>query len=183
DLAQVELTKVSQINQELAQAGHGQPDGERLLQDARARLQRCRHYWEDHDYAEAYHEADRAMRPLRILMRAEWEDACKLLDTPVASPYALSFYMLPRHWHFMDQVQAAHSGNNVLQGGDFENVPGTPMTWRADPRSIDSAYVDLDARVVPEEPHEGKQCLMLEIKAKTNPGPDGQVPPPPSPLD
>lgn len=184
DLAQVELTKVSQINQELVQAGHGQPDGERLLQDARARLQRCRHHWEDHNYAEAYHEADRAVRPLRILMRAEWEDACKLLDTPVASPFALSYYTLPRHWRFMDQVQSAHSGNNVLPGGDFESAPGSgPNTWQADPRSIDTAYVDLDARLVPDEPHEGKQCLMLEIKAKTNPGPDGKVPPPPGALE
>src|SRR5262249_30987411 len=102
DLAQVELTKVTQINQELPQAGHGQPDGERLLQNARARLQQCRHYWEDHNYAEAYHEADRALRPLRILMRAEWEDACKALDTPVASPYTLSYFTLPRHWRLIE---------------------------------------------------------------------------------
>jgi hypothetical protein len=184
DLAQVELGKISQINQELVQIGHGQPDGDRLLQDARARLQRCRQLWEDHNYSEAYHEADRAMRPLRILMRAEWEDACKALDTPVASPYALSYFTLPRHWRFMEQVQSAHAGNNVLTSGDFETAPGrTGMTWQADPRSLDTAYVSLDAQLVSEDPHEGKQCLMLEIKTRNNPGPDGKVPPPPGALE
>jgi hypothetical protein len=180
DLAQLELAKVTQINGELVQAGHGQPDGERLLQDTRARITRCRQLWDDHNYPEAYHEADRALRPLRILMRAEWEDACKLLDTPVASPYALSYYTLPRHWQFMDQVRTAHAGGNVAQGGDFESGPGT---WQKDARSLDATYVDLDARIVPDDPHDGKQCMKLEIKAKTNPGPDGKVPPPPGALE
>jgi hypothetical protein len=122
---------------------------------------------------------------LRILMRAEWEDACKALDTPVASPYTLSYFTLPRHWRFIDQVRAASAGTNVLPGGDFETAPGpnSPTAWRPDPRSLDSAYVDLDARLVPEEPHDGRQCLMLQIQAKSNPGPDGKVPPPPAALE
>jgi hypothetical protein len=180
DLAQQELIKVTQINQELVQANHGQPDGDRLLLDARSRLDRCRRYWEDNNFPEAYHEADRALRPLRILMRAEWEDACKLLDTPVASPYALSYYTLPRHWRFMDQVQSARAGGNVMQGGDFEG----PNSWQqVESPTLDAAYVDRDARIVPEDPHEGKHCLKLEIKAKTTPGPDGKVPPPPAALE
>jgi hypothetical protein len=180
DLAQLELAKVTQINQELVAANHGQPDGERLLLDARARITRCREYWKDHNYPEAYHEADRALRPLRILMRAEWEDACKLLDTPVASPYALCYYTLPRHWKLMDQVQSARAGSNVLTSGDFEG----PNAWQqVDSPTLDAAYVDRDARIVPEDPHEGKQCLKLEIKAKTTPGPDGKVPPAPAALE
>jgi hypothetical protein len=184
DLAQVELAKVTQVNQQLVQAGHGQPDGDRLLQDARARLQRCRRAWEEHQYAEAYHQADRALRPLRILMRAEWEDACKGLDTPMASPYAVSYYTLTKHWSFMDQVRAGHASGNLLPTGNFEIAPGSaPPGWQADPRTLDASYIDLDARIVPEDPHEGKQCLMLEIKPKTTPGPDGKVPPPPGALE
>jgi hypothetical protein len=184
DLAQVELVKVTQVNQQLVQAGHPQPDGDKLLEDTRKRLQRCRHAWEEHEYAEAYHEADRALRPLRILMRAEWEDACKGLDTPVASPYALSYYTLPRHWRFIDQVRAARATGNLLPGGDFESMETSgPNAWQPDSRSLDSRYVDLDARLVPEDPHQGRQCLMLEIKAKDTPGPDGKVPPPPAALE
>ena len=43
------------------------------------------------------------MRPLRILMRAQWERAVRDLDNlPTASPYAVSFFTLPRHWKFVD---------------------------------------------------------------------------------
>src|SRR5262249_18749508 len=109
---------------------------------------------------------------------------CKALDTPVASPYTLSYFTLPRHWRFMGQIRAAGPGSNILPRGDFEGTPNQAQTgWQPDKRSLDSAYVDLDARFVPEDPHEGRQCLMLEIKAKNNPGPDGKVPPPPAALE
>src|SRR5438876_664066 len=41
DLAQVELEKVTRINEQLEAAGHPLPDGTKLLHDARSRFQQC----------------------------------------------------------------------------------------------------------------------------------------------
>jgi hypothetical protein len=184
DLAVLELDKVSRINEELVRAGHALPDGEALLKDARARLNTCVNRWNDQEYREAYLEANRALRPLRILMRGHWELANKELDTPVASPYAVSFYSLPRHWQFIEQVKLAEARPSVLPGGDFEVLPTrAPSAWQVQPVSLDSRWVELQARQVPEEPKEGKQCLLLEVKARNLPGPDGKVPPAPMALE
>ena len=165
DLAAVELEKVTRINTELEQAGHRLPDGAALLENARTRLTACARHFDNGDYREAYREAQRALRPLRVLMRAQWEAAVKELDTPMSSPYALSFATLPRHWQFVEQLKQAGPGRNLLPGGDFEAPPDeTPYAWLAQPVSLDD--VDLTARRVADGPHAGKQCLMLQIRPK-----------------
>src|SRR5439155_14714169 len=113
--------KVARIEEQLEQAGHSPPDGQKLLEEARRRLQLCSDYLAKGDYSEADAEAQRVLRPLRILMRSQWNEAIKDLERlPVASPYAVSFFTLPQHWRFLDQVHQAKPGANVLSGGDFE---------------------------------------------------------------
>jgi hypothetical protein len=184
DLAVVELDKVVKVNEQLEKEGHRLPDGDALLKDARERVKNCVDLWNEGDFRESYFEANRALRPMRILMRAQWELATKELDSPVASPYAVSFYTLPRHWPFYDQVKNATAGANVLPGGDFETDPTqSPQAWVAQEVNLDQKSVELAARRVTDEPHAGAQCLMLEIKAKTTPGPDGKAPPAPAALE
>ncbi len=162
DLAQVELEKVARINDELEAAGHPLPDGAELLRSARSYFQRCVQYWENHDYRRTYQEAERVLRPLRILMREHWKLAIQNLSTPVASPYAVSFYTLPTHWRFMDQVHRTTFGNNVLTDGDFELGPErVPHAWSPQEAAIDK--VILESRRVEEQPKEGRRCLMLKI--------------------
>jgi hypothetical protein len=170
-LGEVELDKVTRINAELEQTEHRVPDAESRLADARKRLDRCARVWNDGDYAEAYHEAQRALRPLGILMREQWEKAAGDLDIPVASPYAVSYFTLPQHWQFADRLKQAVPGINALPNGDFELAPDrSPEAWV--PQEITMDDVELAARRVAESPHEGQQCLLLEIKAK-----DKQKPP------
>src|SRR5206468_757313 len=95
DQAQEELKKVEQVEAQLAQAGHVQPDESELLQKAREYLQSAEGLRRNNQWTAAYDDAQRAMRPLRILMRAQWEEAVKHLTVPVASPYALSYFTLP----------------------------------------------------------------------------------------
>ena len=45
-------------------------------------------------YDKAYQDATRALRPLRVIMRDHWLQATATLDTPTASPYAVSFFTL-----------------------------------------------------------------------------------------
>ena len=179
DLAEVELDKVGRVYAELEKAGQPLPDGQKLLDNARSRLQTCARLWNDADYGEAYAEAQRVLRPLRILMRAEWEKALREtglgapLDVPVASPYAVSFFTLPRHWAFLEQVRQGKPAGNLLPGGDFELDPAQPseMWQRQEPVSLDDVVTE--ARRVAEGAKEGRQCLRLQIKPK-NP----QEPPP-----
>ena len=69
DLAEEELRKVTQVETQLEQAGHALPDSQALLKNARKRLEAAVDNWNNCNYREAYAEAERSMRPLRILMR------------------------------------------------------------------------------------------------------------------
>jgi hypothetical protein len=89
------------------------------------------------------------------------------LTSAVSSPYAVSFYTLPRHWQFMEQIHTSQPGENVLPGGDFEAPPGEwPQGWLPQGVALPSDDVELSAERVIDEPHEGKQCLRLRIKPK-----------------
>jgi hypothetical protein len=133
DQAEEELTKVERINGELEQLGRRLPDAQQLLDKARGYLTSCQNHRRDGNHAEAYAEAERALRPLRILMRAHWEKAVREMGkgaVPVSSPYAVSFFTLPRHYRFLDQIQQSRVGGNVLPDGDFELPPSqVPQGW------------------------------------------------------
>jgi hypothetical protein len=178
-----EYQKVLKIEELLEKQGHVLNDGRKLMQDAENRLRTARKHWEERQFGEAYREAQRAMRPIRILMRAQWEEAIKRLDTPVASPFAVSYYTLPRHWEFMHQISASTPSANVLPGGDFEIIAQrTQEAWQSEETTLDD--VDLTATRVGEvirplttqapngvasqveQPKQGKQCLMLQVRPR-----------------
>jgi hypothetical protein len=168
DLAEVELNKVSKIESQLAAAGHPLVDGQQLLTDARNRLRDSVEHFNSGDYTDAYLESERALRPLRILMRGQWDDTVKKLDAPVSSPYAVSFFTLPRHWQFMEQFPAGATGPNLLPGGGFETAEKSlPPGWNLQETKLD--LVNFYAGVVTDQPGEGQRCLLLEIKAPPPP--------------
>jgi hypothetical protein len=165
DLGVEELKKVEQINLQLEQSGQALPNAPRLLEECRRRLKLARDAWthgSPTDYRTSYLEAQRALRPLRVLMRAHWERAVRELDSPVSSPYAVSFYTLPRHWRFMSEVKSAQAATNVLPTGGFENVTEQPNeTWSVQEVKLDD--VDCEVGRVSTQSKEGRQCLKLEV--------------------
>jgi hypothetical protein len=164
--AEEELAKVEQVQSALEKEGHTLPDAAAILTRARQSLARCGTYRRDGAYSDAYNEAQVTLRALRILMRAHWDQAVRELDTPVASPYAVSFFTLPRHWRFADEIRHARAGQNVLRDGDFESPPqSVPPGWLVQEVPSLDAVVPL-ARRVTDSPKEGKQCLMLRITPK-----------------
>jgi hypothetical protein len=119
-------------------------------------------------------------------MRAQWDQAVKGLDSPVSSPYAVTYYSLPRHWPFMDEVKRAVVTANTLPGGDFEMIPErTQDSWNLEEKTLDDDKVTMSAQRVAEvkvpaksgapatteQPKEGKQCALLEVRAKKAPAP------------
>lgn len=181
DMGLYEFNKVLKIHEELEKLGHAPPDARALIQDTENRLRSAKTLWENRMFPEAYRESQRAMRPLRILMRAQWDEAVKPLDTPVASPYAVTFFTLPKHWELMKEKDQSVPTANLLPGGDFEIIPErTQESWRVEEPTLDD--VELLAQRVGEIvgpmstkgglasavelPRQGKQCAMLQIKAK-----------------
>ena len=180
DMASYSLEKVAGIDQKLQAAGLHLNDETQLLADCKTRLDSAKKYWDSKLFGEAYREAMRAERPLRILMRSQWEKATKDLDSPVSSPYAVSYFTLPRHLELMEQVKAMYPSPNVLTGGDFETVPNDPtLQWKIEEPTIDpvkmtairvkeiTTGLEMKPGGVPstaEKPQEGEQCAMLLIE-------------------
>ena len=115
-------------------------------------------------------------------MRLQWDKAVKDLDAPVSSPYAVSYFTLPKHLEMMEQVKALYPSPNVLPGGDFETVPTDPaLQWKTEEPTIDpvkmtplrvkqiTTGLEMKPGGVPstaEKPKEGEQCAMLQIEAQ-----------------
>lgn len=164
DLAQEEIVKVAKIHEELKKMGKKIHDGDALLETARQWLDKSHKRRLDGMYPQAYLDAQLALRAIRILMRQHWDAAVQKLTTPVACPFALSFYTLPRFWQYYEEIVKLQPGKNVLTDGDFEWPPNTrDKEWGLeDVRSLDD--VEGEAKRVANDPREGKQCLMLKLK-------------------
>jgi hypothetical protein len=178
DLAGVELGKVEKIQSQLRDLGHEVADAASLLAKSRQLLASAKTAWDVQDYHTAYRESQRALRPLRILMRAEWEAAAKSLgpDAPsTASPYEVSYFTLPKHWKFRALLEQCSPGDNKIPDGDFERTDSIPAGWRIQQSTPDE--VEGIAKVTTDNPHTGLGCLMIEVKAKAPPPPPSAPPP------
>jgi hypothetical protein len=188
DLASYSLEKMLKIEGELEQMGHALSDSASLTKDAQNRLNAAEKQWNIRLFTETYRESQRALRPGRILMKAQWDKAVKELDTPVASPYALSFYTLPKHWQLMNDVKAATFGPNLLPGGDFEDPAdgSPPPPWKLEEPTLDEVEqiairaTDVDRPVAGkgdetpsalEKPKQGSKCALLQIRPKNRVAP------------
>ncbi len=139
DMANIELQKVEAIHKQLEKAAPAVQGANTLLADARQRLAAATAFHRHGMYREAYHEANRAMRPLRLLMRLEWDQAVASVASPVASPYAVSYYSLPRHWTFVQELKRASLGENLLLSGTFEGQPDS--NWTLSQSTLDEVHM------------------------------------------
>jgi hypothetical protein len=150
------LAKTARVHEELQRRDLTVVDAGPLLNNAHERLHVAREHWDKGLFSDAYREAQRALRPTRILMRALWEKSVRLpvtdrdaLDSPVSSPYAVNFYTIPRHVAFVEQLRRTTPAANALPGGDFEVVPGRPQeSWV--PQDITLDEVEMYAERVAE---------------------------------
>jgi hypothetical protein len=181
DMAVQELQKIVRVHDELLQQYDlTVADAGQLLKDSRDRLARAKEYWDNRLFSDAYLESQRALRPARILQRALWDKATRGLDSPVASPYAVSFYTLGRHMKFMDQIKKTTPAANALPGGDFELVPGRSLeAWIPQEVSLDE--VELIAQRVSEIPLKAPKPLTKAEKAKAAADKDKKKDEPPAP--
>ena len=166
DQAKEELVKVEKVNEELNQLGHSLQGSADLLEQANKALTNCNTHRRNGEHNEAYTQAELALRSLRVLMRGHWDRAIRDLDHPVSSPFAVSFFTLPRHYRFLDRITQCRPGKSVLVDGDFELDPDRDQTgwFIQEVKSLDE--VEVRVRRVKDSAHTGKQSLMMKVTAK-----------------
>jgi hypothetical protein len=195
DQAKEELTKVQKTYERLDASGHALSDGKALLDKAREALEKAQRQRRDGEHGDAYASAEVALRALRLLMRSHWDRAVRDLDTPVATPYAGSFFTLPRHWEMLDELKHLKTSASLLPHGDFELPPEEiqpgwvlqeapsldpvePLVRRV-PRPTDPPKPPVlglgtlrvrgkseETQTPAQPPRGGKQCLLLEVHPK-----------------
>ncbi len=165
ELAVLRVNEVEKIHKELEQMGHPQSSSVSLLADARKHLYAAQEALQRGgvtDFATAYEESQRALRPLRKLMRLDWEHALRGVDHPVSSPFTVAFQSLPQHWKMVREVRTSQTLPNLLPTGDFEwPTPQPPSDWVVQQVTLDEVRLRLDRAA--EDPKQGRQCLKLEI--------------------
>ena len=147
--------------------GHTLPDAGPLINDAQTRLEQAKSLWDNRLFSEAYRESQRALRPVRILMRAQWEAATKGLDSrrwPAPTP--CPSYTLPRHWQFMEQIGKSVPATNVLPGGNFEIIPDRKQeAWKIEEPTLDDVEL-LALRVGEVKPFVEKKDAKKDAAGK-----------------
>jgi hypothetical protein len=168
----VARTKV--INSQIIALGHPQPDGMSLIQSAEERLAASNGAMERGEFARAYAESQRAIRAVRLLQRAHWDDAvancthqakAPSLTVPLSSPYATAFATLPHHWQFMRDIQSSQFGANLVRGGEFESSEMLSEDGWSQTMDGDDA-LELRATLSAQDPHRGERSLHMEVKPK-----------------
>jgi hypothetical protein len=174
ELALEELKQVEQINRQLELLNQPLPSAQLMLTETKQRLQTASEAWARGgvtDYRLAYQESQRAMRRLRQIMRLHWDRVAHGLDSPVCSPYALSFYTLPQHWQLLTEIRDCTVMPSLVRDGTFENLPDLGKAgWQVQQMALDE--VNLEAAVVQNlpkdgpQPKEGRAVLKLAITPK-----------------
>ncbi len=164
--AELKLRWVAEINGRLAADGHFLIDAKErkrrldnggsiatdeadLLRKSEEAIKAARDYAERLDWDNAWSEARRASRPLRILMRGQWANAANATEranTPAvdlanedqiklkrvlkvgpplampatASPPLVAFNMLPQQYIWVDWMKTGGFGRNLVPSGSFD---------------------------------------------------------------
>lgn len=166
DLAGSSIDRTARTFADLEASGHSQPDGKALLEKARTYWESARSHFNVSQHQDAYQEAMRAMRPLRILQRACWDSALKDFDNLVATPYLAGFHSLPAHYQLLAKTGGMKTSENLLRDGDFETPAGqNPQGWllQKDIPLEDVLPVIQRSR---QEHHSGNQSLELRLDPK-----------------
>lgn len=161
ELARAKLERVAEVDRQLRERRRGLPDGNDILAAARRRLDEAESAWQmrrfDHSRT---HSAD-CMQYLRILQRAHWNDAVRVIYSPVSSPHALCFQTLPDHWDMIDRFNKAREtgGPNLLRSGDFEDYD----TWVSEGGRHEQTKIEgiLAAAELSPRRHSGNYSLRL----------------------
>lgn len=124
-LAKASLERISQVDSELTALRVNRPEAANIMQRVEWMVSLADQALETNDFDEASRLSDLACQLMRVLQKAQWEDAVRKLSHPTSTIHSVSYQSLPEFWKFQQQL---NSGGqflpNELSVGDFE----TPET-------------------------------------------------------
>jgi hypothetical protein len=156
--------QVGELDRQLQARGKTVRAANDWLADAREHLGLADQRLGSGSVSEAYLEAQRAMRPLRMLERKHWEAAVAELAGPVVHPLAVSASGLAEYYRSSELISQLQTGTNLLPGGDFENFDRTlGAGWKhfRHPHEGLASTADLS----PIDPRRGRYALRMSVKA------------------
>jgi hypothetical protein len=170
-LALTKLQRVEEVNRRLAVGGRSLAEAEKWIGEARAAMQQCDQFLAAAQYRDAYLQARRTMRTLRLLEQAHWDATVSKTSRGPTTPFEVGFGTLPEHWELITAVRTAASSPNLLAGGDFE---GWTRLQRAGWSHVQHHQIGVvsSANLTPEAQHGGGLGLRLRAQAQ-----DPQAPP------
>lgn len=116
------------------------------------------------DYAEAFLQAQRAIRPIELLEQRLWRQRTAGLVTPNDVPTATTFRTIDLHRVWMDTVQHLRPGVSRLPSGDFESLDAfNSAGWVLMPNRVDGTVSRAD--LTAEASFLGNFGLQLETRA------------------
>ena len=123
NLARQKLNRVKEIDLELNQLGVAQPDASQILYASNQKLEQGERDLKAGNPHAARLAANNAMELTRILQRAHWNEARRIIEKPTATQHAIAFQSLP---DFHRLIQKIGTGNpalykNRLISGAFED--------------------------------------------------------------
>jgi hypothetical protein len=178
ELAAAKLQAVEHVHPQCSPGAGGEPRSVAWLAAAREGLRAADAALASRDYATAYKQAQRAMRPLRLVERADWEPAVKGLVSPVSHPAAISFDTLPAYGALAGQIASAQPRASLIEQGRFDDLETMLRAgWCHFQRS--SNGVDAEAELAAAAAHSGRFGLRLAARPAAGVAPDLLIETPP----
>ncbi len=115
------------------------------------------------DYAEAFLQAQRAIRPIELLEQRLWKQRTAGLASPNDVPTATAFRALDLHRSWMESVQDLRAGVTRLPSGDFEDLEAFKKAgWTLSPNRVEGTVAGVD--LTAEAAFIGNFGLQLETR-------------------
>lgn len=164
EVAARELTQATDVDRELAAAGHPLPAAAPWLREAQTYLDQARRGLETMDQRTLHAAADRSEQTLAKVRRGHWEQTAGAFPSPAASPCVAQFGLLPLHWEFAQRLRRNHWGTNSLAAGEMESLNQLLSAGWKQHRGMSEALQG-DVALALQSPHGGRSALRLSAWA------------------
>lgn len=162
-LAEITFRNVQAVHAQLIRSGPFIPQAESWFRLAAEELASADRATSVGDEAAAFRHIHRALRPLLLIRRIDWESAIPSQESVVTWPLATSFDTLPWLATWQERLGSADWSTNQLATGDFEAPEAiTASGWEPFQYPVDGVIARVD--VTPSAARSGQMGLLLSAR-------------------